>query len=227
MDAIENAQQLLRTADAILISASNGLSISEGYNIFANNAAFHRYFGEFSAEYGITSILQGAQAYLPKGARRAFMAKLHQYLIDDYHGADQFRLLKQLVGERDYFVITSNADQHFQLNGFEPHRLWEIEGNFFGLRMQSPEWQAQQQACQDFLQRYADKNLVQLELGIGAANQLIKQPLMEMVAAHPRWHYLTLNLPTEINIPAGIADRSLALPGDLKKTLTKLVKEPN
>ena len=227
MNAIEKAQQLLRTADAVLISASNGLSISEGYNIFANNAAFRHYFGEFSAEYGITSILQGAQAYLPRDAHRAFMAKMHQYFIDDYHGAAQFRQLKQLVGERDYFVITSNADQHFQLNGFDPHRLWEIEGNFFGLQMQSPEWQAQQQACHDFLQRYADKNLVQLELGIGAANQLIKQPLMEMVAAHPRWHYLTLNLPAEINIPSSIADRSLALPGDLKETLAELVKEPN
>ena len=51
---------MLRTADAALISASNGLSISEGYNIFANNAAFQRYFGKFTQQYGITSILQGA-----------------------------------------------------------------------------------------------------------------------------------------------------------------------
>ena len=61
MTEIQEAQQLLQTADAVLISASNGLSISEGYNIFANNAAFKCYFGDFTRQYGITSILQGSK----------------------------------------------------------------------------------------------------------------------------------------------------------------------
>lgn len=70
MSEIQTARHLLETADAVLISASNGLSISEGYNIFANNAAFQQYFGEFNRQYGITSILQGAQALLPADAHR-------------------------------------------------------------------------------------------------------------------------------------------------------------
>ncbi len=34
-----------READAILIGASNGLSITEGLHLFADNAAFERLFG--------------------------------------------------------------------------------------------------------------------------------------------------------------------------------------
>lgn len=216
---------MLRTADAALISASNGLSISEGYNIFANNAAFQRYFGKFTQQYGITSILQGAQALLPAPAHREFIHQLHKYMIDDYDGSPQFQQLKQLVAGKDYFVVTSNADQHFHQNGFDPHRIWEVEGDFFDLKMRSPEWEAQQRACQDFLQQYADRWLVQLELGIGAANQLIKAPLMQMVAVHPKWRYITLNLPDEINVLPVIQSQAIKLPGDLKQTLAQLVRE--
>lgn len=60
MDKIIQATQIIKDADAILISASNGLSISEGVNIFANNQAFHQYFSDFQTKYGIQSILQGA-----------------------------------------------------------------------------------------------------------------------------------------------------------------------
>ncbi len=225
MSEIQTARHLLETADAVLISASNGLSISEGYNIFANNAAFQQYFGEFNRQYGITSILQGAQALLPADAHRRFIQQLHRYMIDDYHGATQFRQLKQLVAGKDCFVVTSNADQHFQQNGFDPEKIWEVEGNFFDLQMQSPAWQVQQQRCQEFIQHNADRRLVQLELGIGAANQLIKRPLMQMVETHPHWSYITLNLPAEINVPAAIAGQSVALAGDLTQTLAQLVKE--
>ena len=37
---IDNARRVIENADALLIGASNGLSISEGYNIFADNLRF-------------------------------------------------------------------------------------------------------------------------------------------------------------------------------------------
>lgn len=47
-------------ADAVLVGASNGLSIADGYNIFADNAWFRRNFGDLRNRYGIRSVLQGA-----------------------------------------------------------------------------------------------------------------------------------------------------------------------
>lgn len=48
-----------READAILIGASNGLSITEGLHLFADNAAFDELFGDFKQKYGLRCILQG------------------------------------------------------------------------------------------------------------------------------------------------------------------------
>ncbi|MFB9768942.1 hypothetical protein [Lactiplantibacillus modestisalitolerans] len=225
MSTLTEAQAALANADAILVSASNGLSISEGVNIFTNNHAFQQYLGPLADQYGFTSILQGAQLPLPPAARQAFTRQLHRYLIDDYPGAAQFQQIRQLISTKDYFVLTSNADQHFQQNDFDAQRIWEIEGNFFDLQMQSPAWQAQQRRFQDFTQRHAHHHLVQLELGIGAANRLIKLPLMQLINTHPQWQYVTLNLANEINVLPAIQDRTLTLPGDLTQTLAQLTKE--
>ena len=54
-----------READAILIGASNGLSITEGLHLFADNAAFERLFGDFKRKYGLGCILQGMMAGWP------------------------------------------------------------------------------------------------------------------------------------------------------------------
>ena len=79
-----------------------------------------------------------------------------------------------------------------------------------------------QQSFNDFIARYADRNVVILELGIGSRNTLIKQPLMRLTAQLPHCTYITLNLPQEINIPGEIESKSIAFPGDLSTTLQDL-----
>ena len=43
---ISEVIQKLEEADAVLIGASNGLSISEGLHLFADNRAFEELFGD-------------------------------------------------------------------------------------------------------------------------------------------------------------------------------------
>lgn len=47
-----NIYKAIQEADALLIGASNGLSISEGYNIFADDHWFQKDFGDFRSRYG-------------------------------------------------------------------------------------------------------------------------------------------------------------------------------
>ena len=42
MNVYQEISQIIKEADGILIGASNGLSIAEGYNIFADDAWFQR-----------------------------------------------------------------------------------------------------------------------------------------------------------------------------------------
>ena len=48
-----------READAILIGASNGLSITEGLHLFADNAAFDELFGDFKTKIRLTLYFAG------------------------------------------------------------------------------------------------------------------------------------------------------------------------
>ena len=45
--------QKIKEADAILIGASNGLSITEGLHLFADNEAFEKLFGDFKRKVGL------------------------------------------------------------------------------------------------------------------------------------------------------------------------------
>jgi len=219
----QRAMQELERADQVLVSASNGLSIAGGYHIFADNEVFRQYFGKFREQYGIHSILQGFFAPLPQAAHDEFMNQLRKYFITDYQPTAVMQDLKALLAGKDYFVVTSNADTHFQLNGFAADRLFEVEGNFFDLVEGSAEWRQQKERFQAFVQRAEGRRLVVLELGIGARNQLIKAPLMDLVAGYPQAFYITLNLAQEIYIPDKIADRSLGLAGDIGESFRQLL----
>ncbi len=222
MSDMKQAAQWIREADAVLISASNGLSIAEGYHIFVDNDDFKKYFGYFREKYGIDCLIRGVFAQIPEHAQ--YMQTVRKYMIEDYAGSQVMKNLLELVKDKEYFIVTSNADTHFQMNGFDPDRIYEVEGNFDGNDMYSPVWQGQQKRFNDFVGRFEGKKVLVLELGIGMRNQMIKKPLMDMVAALPAWRYLTLNMPQEIYVPAAIADRSVALPGDIAKTFEQLLE---
>ena len=57
MNEIKEIEERIREADAVLIGASNGLSITEGLHLFADNQAFEDLFGDLKKKYGLRCIL--------------------------------------------------------------------------------------------------------------------------------------------------------------------------
>ena len=95
-----------KEADAILIGASNGLSITEGLHLFADNAAFERLFGDFKQKYGLGCILQGMMAGWPSEEEKwAFWTRLIHHYCGQYQPTPVMNDLKAIVGEKDYFVV--------------------------------------------------------------------------------------------------------------------------
>lgn len=93
IDEIKRAAQAISNADALLLGVSNGLSIAEGYNIFADNEMFRRQFGEFQARYGIRCVLEGIfYRYPTQEARSGFFRTLIQYWIDDYRPSQVMKI---------------------------------------------------------------------------------------------------------------------------------------
>lgn len=222
MNKTEQAIQAIKKADAILIGASNGLSIAEGYHIFANNDMFNRQFGDFQQKYGVRNVIEGCFFHYPDEAdRQIFLERLVQYWVKDYQPTEVMKDLFSLVGHKDYFILTSNADTHLELSGFDPECVFEVEGTFEDMLTGRP-IKNKSKAIQSFLNRFHGKQIVILELGIGIRNRLIKQPLMQLAASEPNAIYITLNLPQEIYIPQEIQHQSIGLAGDIAQTLHDL-----
>lgn len=128
----------IQEADAILIGASNGLSISEGYNIFADDAWFQEHFGDFRKKYGIRSLLQGMFLDFEGPQEQwAYFSRLAYLKRYKEQPSQMMKNLYALVEDKEYFVVTSNGEDHFSLAGFAPERVFEMEGKITDYRCAS------------------------------------------------------------------------------------------
>lgn len=125
----------VQESDSIIIGASNGLSISEGIHIFADNSSFQENFGDFRKKHGFRSIIQGCFYLYPSQEEKwAFFSRMYQYFLYNKEPSPVMKNLYELVKDKNYFVATSNIDNHFKQAGFPKERLFEIEGNCWDLQ---------------------------------------------------------------------------------------------
>lgn len=135
MNEIQEVKKILQEADAILIGASNGLSISEGFNIFENSDWFKENFKEFIEKYGIRNVLEGCFTQYPNEEEKwRYWSKLIHLVSNSYIPSTIMKDLYQLVKDKDYFVITSNGEDHFVPSGFDKDKVFELEGKFTEMR---------------------------------------------------------------------------------------------
>ena len=273
-EVVLQAAETLNKADAILIGASNGLSIAEGLHLFADNQAFEKLFGDFKEKYGLRCILHGMGGRWPLEEEKwAFWSRLICHYCGQYRPTQVMQDLRAIVGGKDYFIVTSNGEGHFALGGFAPQQIYEVEGTWLAMQCAQPCHNAlyptlkpaermvaaerdgrvpadllprcprcggpmeihiaaghrqipdtgAQQRYEAFLRQYHEKKLVVLELGIGWRNQLIKAPLMRLVAQEPHAAYITINL-GEVYIADDIQNRSFGLDGSVSDLLFLLRK---
>lgn len=125
----------LDQADAVLIGASNGLSITEGLHLFADNDAFEEVFGDLKRKYGLRCILQGMSARWPSEEEKwGFWSRLAAHYCSGYTATPIMQDLKAIIGDKDYFIVTSNGECHFEMSGFAPEKIYEVEGNWLTMR---------------------------------------------------------------------------------------------
>lgn len=134
----EEIVKKIKEADAVLIGASNGLSITEGLHLFADNQAFEELFGDLKQKYGLRCILQGMGARWPSEEEKwGFWSRLVHHYCWEYQESQVMADLKTLIGKKDYFIVTSNGECHFELCGFAPEKIYEVEGNWLTMQCTS------------------------------------------------------------------------------------------
>lgn len=127
--SIERLREALDTADAVLIGAGAGLSISAGLTY--SGERFERYFPDFYQKYGISDMYSGG--FYPFGTLEEYWAWWSRHIFyNRYVDAPipVYRELLALVKDKDYFVLTTNVDHQFQRAGFDKSRLFYTQGDY-------------------------------------------------------------------------------------------------
>ncbi len=120
----------LREAEAVVVGAGAGLSTSAGF--VYTGERFQKYFGDFARKYGFQDMYSGG--FYPFDSPEEYWAYWSRYVyINRYMDPPKPEVyggLLALVGDKDYFVLTTNVDHCFQKAGFDKERLFYTQGDY-------------------------------------------------------------------------------------------------
>lgn len=123
------ASQKIQEADAILIGAGAGLSTSAGLHY--SGERFKQLMPDYIEKYGLTDMYSAA--FYPHESPEAFWGYFSKHIYyNRYHQDwnDCYEDLLALVEDKNYFVMSTNADHGFVQHGFDKKRLWYMQGNY-------------------------------------------------------------------------------------------------
>jgi NAD-dependent SIR2 family protein deacetylase len=128
-DRIQNAKNLIKQAEYILIGAGAGLSTAAGLEYSGNS--FQENFKDFIEKYHFQD-LYSATFYdfnTPK-EKWAFWARLIELNRLNKTPLPLYNELFELVKEKEHFVITTNVDAQFEKAGFEKDKIFAVQGDY-------------------------------------------------------------------------------------------------
>lgn len=126
---IEQLGNEIEGADAIIVGAGAGMSVSAGFAY--DGERFEKNFADFRKRYGFTDMYSGG--FYPYPSLEEYWAWWSRHILlnryDVAAGAPYLALL-ELVKNKNYFVLTTNVDHQFQLAGFDKKRLFYTQGDY-------------------------------------------------------------------------------------------------
>ena len=122
---IESISQRFLNADGVLILTGAGMGVDSGLPDFRGNS------GIWTSDKTTFMRFSRAVAWLehPLEAWNFYITRILDYASARPH-AGYYELLNFLTQRNlDYYVITSNVDQHHRMAGYDPDRIYEVHGN--------------------------------------------------------------------------------------------------
>ncbi len=128
-ELVQKLKEAIADADAILVGAGAGLSTAAGFTY--SGARFEQYFPDFIAKYHFRDMYTGG--FYPFSTPEEHWAYWSRYIfINRYLDPPKpvYRQVLELVGNKDFFVITTNVDHCFQKAGIDRQRLFYTQGDY-------------------------------------------------------------------------------------------------
>lgn len=126
---MENIKSILQNADAVLIGAGAGLSTSAGFTY--SGPRFQKYFFDFEKKYGFHDMYSGGFTDF-ESLEENWAYWSRQIFVNRYVNSPKpvYEKLLELVGNKNYFVLTTNVDHAFQKAGFDKEKLFYTQGDY-------------------------------------------------------------------------------------------------
>ena len=126
---LDSAKKAIDESDYILIGAGAGLSTAAGIEYAGKR--FEDNFKDYIDEYGFSDLYSsGFYPFKTSEERWAYWAR-HVYLNRYGVGKTEvYEKLLKLVEDKDYFVLTTNVESQFWINGFENERIFATQGDY-------------------------------------------------------------------------------------------------
>ena len=162
----EQLNKALETADAIVVGAGAGLSTSSGLHY--SGPRFETHFEDFIEKYHFPDMYTaGFYPYPTPEEYWAYWSRHIYWNRYDRPVGEAYRLLLELVGGREYFVLTTNVDHCFQDAGFDEERIFATQGDY-GL------WQCSLPCCErTFGNEEAVRRMVELQRDMRIPTELV------------------------------------------------------
>eukprot|EP00538_Stauroneis_constricta_P013053 CAMPEP_0119549498 /NCGR_PEP_ID=MMETSP1352-20130426/3176_1 /TAXON_ID=265584 /ORGANISM="Stauroneis constricta, Strain CCMP1120" /LENGTH=617 /DNA_ID=CAMNT_0007595061 /DNA_START=220 /DNA_END=2073 /DNA_ORIENTATION=+ len=127
------AKKWIEEADAILICAGAGMSTLEGYDVYSNKEDFANHY-PWMLEYGYSTCYETmgllGDPRVPLSKKWAHLAMHMENMRWKFPINQGYKALRDLVGDKDYFVLTSNVEAMFERSGFDKERIYTPQGEW-------------------------------------------------------------------------------------------------
>lgn len=126
---IHEIKRILDEADAIIIGAGAGLSTSAGLEY--GGERFQKLFPEYIEKYNLTDMYSAA--FYEHETLEEHWGYWCKHIYHNRYAPklnDTYERLFELIHDKNYFVITTNADHLFIANGFDKNRLFYTQGDY-------------------------------------------------------------------------------------------------
>ena len=127
--SLAELRSALDQAEAVFVGAGAGLSASAGFAY--SGPRFPRYFSDFEEKYGFHDMYTGGFTRFSSPEEQwAYWSRM--IFLNRYCDPPKpvYQNLHKLVGDKDYFVLTTNVDHCFQKAGFDKARLFYTQGDY-------------------------------------------------------------------------------------------------
>lgn len=126
---IRLARERLAEADAVVIGAGAGLSAAAGLDY--SGPRFRKEFADYIDKYHFPDLYSSSFYEFPTEEERwARWARHIDYIRFRPGAMPLYTELFDLVKNRNYFVITTNVDAQFRKAGFDPDKIFEVQGDY-------------------------------------------------------------------------------------------------